>query len=468
MSTESDPDPDPAPESESEGVRVGVLALHNSKETKAILNAVDDLGHQGVWLREENTAISVEDSELDIDPPVDVVVNRLLLSNTEDPAELLGLATTFNRIRPMLNEPEPTLTAVHKFATAATLADWNIQVPDALLALSNDRLNQDRERFGDVGVYKTAIGTHGGGTWKVDLTEPVNPKVGNRQAFLQELIERDAAKHRDLRVYVVGGDVVGAMYRYAPENDWRTNVALGGDVENATDMPTAARETALYAAEVMGLDYAGVDLVEGNDGWFVLEVNPTAGFRGLYKATGQSPAPYIAKLAIEKVDGTVDDDRVERLAGTLDDSRPAGMPKKATNTTTETPVIGYIEEVVVSGTSGSAQTLAKSDTGATRTSIDTSLAAEIGAGPIKSMTRVKSGSVKGGKARPVVDLVIGIGGTQHTVTGSVEDRSHMDYPLLLGRDVLQHYQVNVRKRVDDEAGTDTEEEELDSPVSLEE
>jgi hypothetical protein len=258
------------------------------------------------------------------------------------------------------------------------------------------------------------------------------------------------------------------MYRYAPENDWRTNVALGGDVENATDMPTAARETALYAAEVMGLDYAGVDLVEGNDGWFVLEVNPTAGFRGLYKATGQSPAPYIAKLAIEKVDGTVDDDRVERLAGTLDDSRPAGMPKKATNTTTETPVIGYIEEVVVSGTSGSAQTLAKSDTGATRTSIDTSLAAEIGAGPIKSMTRVKSGSVKGGKARPVVDLVIGIGGTQHTVTGSVEDRSHMDYPLLLGRDVLQHYQVNVRKRVDDEAGTDTEEEELDSPVSLEE
>jgi hypothetical protein len=45
------------------------------------------------------------------------------------------------------------------------------------------------------------------------------------------------------------------------------------------------------------------------------------------------------------------------------------------------------------------------------------------------------------------------------VTGSVEDRSHMDYPLLLGRDVLQHYQVDVRKRADDdETGTDTEEE----------
>jgi RimK family alpha-L-glutamate ligase len=450
---------------EGDGVRVGVLSLHNSKETKAILNAVDDLGHEPVWLRTENTAISVDDSRLTVEPEVDVIANRLLLSNTEEPAELLGLATTFNRLRPMLNEPAATLTAIHKFATAATLADWNIQVPDALLALSNDRLNQDRARFGEVGVYKTAIGTHGGGTWKVDLTEPVNPKVGNRQAFLQELIDRDDSRHRDLRVYIVGGEVVGAMYRYAPENDWRTNVALGGDVENATDeMPGEARETALYAADVMDLDYAGVDLVEGTDGWFVLEVNPTAGFKGLYKATGRSPAPYIAQLAIERVGGAVDEERVESLVGTLDDSRPSCMPRVDPMDGEEMPLIGYIEQVIVSGTSGSEQVHAKSDTGATRTSIDTSLAAEIGAGPIKSMTRVKSGSVKRGKARPVVDLVIGIGGTQHTVTASVEDRSHMDYPLLLGRDILEHYRVDVRRRADsspETADAELEEEYLE-------
>ncbi|WP_058366538.1 putative ATP-dependent zinc protease [Haloparvum sedimenti] len=437
-------------------VRVGVLSLHNSKETKAILNAVEDLGHEPVWLRQENAAISVEDGEVTIEPEVDVVANRLLLSNTEQPAELLGLASTFERIKPMLNEPNNVLGAVHKFATAATLADWNIRVPDALLALSNDRLNEDRERFGDVGVYKTAIGTHGGGTWKVDLTERVNPKVGNRQAFLQKLIERDSEKHRDLRVYTVGDEIVGSMYRYAPEGDWRTNVALGGAVEDATDdMPEEAAETALYAAEVMNLDYAGVDLVEGYDGWYVLEVNPTAGFKGLFAATGTSPAPYIAKHAIERVDGEVDDEDVERIAGQLDDSRPSSAPEPKA-TPDELPMIGYIEEVVVTGTSGSTQALAKSDTGATRTSIDTKLAAEIGAGPIKSMTRVKSGSVKSGKARPVVDLVIGIGGNQHTVTASVEDRSHMDYPLLLGRDILENYRVDVRRRADADAQEEKE------------
>ncbi len=444
-----------------ETVRVGVLSLHNSKETKAILNAIADLGHEPVWLREETAAISVEDGQVDVEPDVDVIANRLLLSNTEAPAEHLGLATTFSRIRPMLNEPDAVLASIHKFAAAATLADWNIRVPDALLALSNDRLNEGRERFGDVGVYKTAIGTHGGGTWKVDLTEYVNPKVGNRQAFLQELIDRDDQEHRDLRVYVVGEESVGAMYRYAPEGDWRTNVALGGAVEDASDsMPEEAAETALYAAEVMGLDYAGVDLIEGYDGWYVLEVNPTAGFKGLFEATGVSPAPYIAKLAIEEAGGTVDEEAVKRISQTLDDSRPACAPTPSPMPE-EAPVIGYIEEVMVAGTAGSTQVMAKSDTGATRTSIDTKLAAEIGAGPIKSMTRVKSGSVKGGKARPVVDLVIGIGGNQHTVTASVEDRSHMQFPLLLGRDILEHYRVDVRKRADSDPSERDEDEILE-------
>ena len=441
--------------------RVGVLSLHNSKETKAILNAVEALGHTPVWLRRENTAVSVIDSEVSVEPDVDAVANRLLLSNTEEPAELLGLATTFNRIRPMLNEPDEVLTAIHKFATAATLADWNIRVPDALLALSNDRLNRGRDRFGDLGVYKTAIGTHGGGTWKVDLTEPVNPRVGNRQAFLQELLERGDAPNRDLRAYVVGGDLVGAMYRYAPDGDWRTNVALGGDVADATDdISEKAAETALYAAEVLGLDYAGVDLIEGAEGeWYVLEVNPTAGFKGLFEATGRSPAPHIARLAIERVGGEVNTQAVAELSASLDTSVPSCKPRVNHSQPTNGAVVGYVEEVVVSGTSGSVQAFAKSDTGATRTSIDTALAADIGAGPIKSMTRVKSGSMKSGRARPVVDLVVGIGGTQHTVTASVEDRSHMDYPLLLGRDILQHYRVDVKRRADSGATSDDAEEE---------
>ncbi|QSG03150.1 RimK family alpha-L-glutamate ligase [Natranaeroarchaeum sulfidigenes] len=435
----------------NDDLTVGVLSLHNSKETKAILNAVDDLGYGTEWLRAENTSVSIDGGAVSIEPDVDVVTNRLLLSNTPQPCEELGIANVFEGTRPMLNTPEATMTAMHKFAAATTLADAGVPVPDALLALGSDTLTRRREEFGSEAVYKTSIGTHGGGTWKVGPDEAVNAMVGNRYAFLQDLIERDGEKHRDLRVYVVGDDLIGAMHRYAPDGDWRTNVSLGGDVRDATEQLTdEIRDIVRDATDAIGLDYAGVDLIEGEDGWYVLEVNPTAGFKGFFEATGTSPAPYIAKLAIERAGGTIDDDLVKSIARTLDDSVPAARPQPSHTSEQEIVPIGYTEEVLVSGTSDSKTVYAKSDTGATRTSIDTSLAAEIGAGPIKSKMRVKSGSSKRSKVRPIVDIVVGVGGRRHTVAANVEDRSHMEYPLLLGRDILEHYHVDVARRADAE------------------
>jgi hypothetical protein len=65
---------------------------------------------------------------------------------------------------------------------------------------------------------------------------------------------------------------------------------------------------------------------------------------------------------------------------------------------------------------------------------------------------VRSGSAKSGRARPIVDVVVGVGGTHYTVAASVEDRSHMDYSMLLGRDILKHYHVDVTRKADEHAG----------------
>ena len=444
-----------------EPVSIGVLSLHNSKETKAILNIVNELGHEGHWLRSDNLVVDIEDGGVTIEPDVDLIVNRLLLSSTEQPAELLGLAKSLARLRPMLNRPENVLTAFHKFATATAMAESKVRIPDSVLALDTDRLNELRQKFGDEVVYKTAIGTHGGGTWKIGANESVNPRVGDRYAFLQQLIEQnETQRHSDLRLYVVDGTIIGTMRRFAPDNDWRTNVALGGEFEAVENPPTEAAEMAVTASELLGLDYAGVDLVEGVDGWYLLEVNPTAGFRGLFEATGVNPGAAIAELAIETAGGSVDSERLDQLASVLDDSMPETVSQLEPREQQESSTIGYTEEVLVSGTSGTERIVAKSDTGASRTSIDTRLAADIGAGPIKSMTKVRSGSSKAGKSRPVVDIVVGIGGDRHTVPASLEDRAHMDYSLLLGRDILQHYQVDVKRTVTD-TPDDEEEEEVD-------
>jgi RimK family alpha-L-glutamate ligase len=86
----------------------------------------------------------------------------------------------------------------------------------------------------------------------------------------------------DLRIVVAGGHVVGAVMRQAAPGEWRTNVALGGQRIPVTPPPEAC-ELALAAAEAVGGDLVGIDLLPlPGDGWMVLEVNGAVDFNGCY------------------------------------------------------------------------------------------------------------------------------------------------------------------------------------------
>ena len=61
---------------------------------------------------------------------------------------------------------------------------------------------------------------------------------------------------------------------------------------------------------------------------------------------------------------------------------------------------------------------------------------------------VRSGSSKQSNSRPIVDLAVAINGRTHTVEANIQDRSHMNYQLLLGRDILESYHVDVAKAGD--------------------
>jgi hypothetical protein len=100
-------------------------------------------------------------------------------------------------------------------------------------------------------------------------------------------------------------------------------------------------------------------------------------------------------------------------------------------------IIGAIERVVVKGHLGKASVRAKIDTGAARTSVDLWLAARIGLGPTVDVAKVRSALVDEPRRRPVVTGEVVVGGLSFNVPVSIEDRSDMRHPVLIGMDVLR-------------------------------
>ncbi|MBI9085231.1 MAG: 30S ribosomal protein S6--L-glutamate ligase [Desulfobacterales bacterium] len=114
--------------------------------------------------------------------------------------------------------------------------------------------------------------------------------------LVQEYIKE--AKGSDIRCIVVGGKVVSAMLRKGPEGEFRSNLHRGGKAALVKITPEE-RSTATRAANIMGLNVAGVDLLRSNHGPVVMEVNSSPGLEGIEKATGKDIAGTIIEF-IEK------------------------------------------------------------------------------------------------------------------------------------------------------------------------
>ena len=144
-------------------------------------------------------------------------------------------------------------------------------------------------------VIKLLEGTQGRG---VVLTETMEAAISaietmkkiDANILIQEFISE--SKGEDIRAIVVGDNVVASMKRKAKPGEFRSNVHLGGSVENY-DLNKQEEESAIKAAKVLGLSVAGVDLIQSNRGPLVLEVNSSPGLEGIEKASGVDVADKI-------------------------------------------------------------------------------------------------------------------------------------------------------------------------------
>lgn len=113
-----------------------------------------------------------------------------------------------------------------------------------------------------------------------------------RTEKLSYLIQEYIPVNYDTRVLVVGDRALGAMRRTAPENDFRSNLAVGG-VAKAVDLPQKMAEIAICAAKACEIEIAGVDILEYKGNYYILEVNRCPQFRGFQASTNVNVAREI-------------------------------------------------------------------------------------------------------------------------------------------------------------------------------
>jgi ribosomal protein S6--L-glutamate ligase len=111
--------------------------------------------------------------------------------------------------------------------------------------------------------------------------------------LVQEFIKE--SKGADIRAFVIGNKVVAAMRRQGAPGEFRSNLHRGGNAA-AIKLTAMERATAIKAAKTMGLNVAGVDLLQSNHGPLVLEVNSSPGLEGIEAASGIDVAAKIIEF----------------------------------------------------------------------------------------------------------------------------------------------------------------------------
>ena len=148
-------------------------------------------------------------------------------------------------------------------------------------------------------VVKEAFGSYGRQVYLANDRQQlmdILKNISHKPHLFQQFVSTSSGV--DMRLQVVGDKVVASMKRVS-NGDFRANITNGGSMLHYT--PTPEQSTlAIKVAKLLNLDFAGVDLLFGEDGPMVCEVNSNAHFDNLYKLTGVNTAKCILEYAIRK------------------------------------------------------------------------------------------------------------------------------------------------------------------------
>lgn len=201
---------------------------------------------------------------------------------------------------PIFNRYTPIIKAKNKLKSMQILDHYNIPIPKTTVIRSSKYLDLAVRSVGGLPVIiKTPFGSYGVGVTIAESKRGLKSMMdweNTNMYMIQEFVKYSRGK--DIRVFVVGGKVVGTMMRSAMKGEFRSNIELGGK-GSKVEITEEEKDIAIKSVQALDLEYAGVDILRSKEGPVVLEINANPGFKALEQYTGVDIASSLIDFAVE-------------------------------------------------------------------------------------------------------------------------------------------------------------------------
>jgi ribosomal protein S6--L-glutamate ligase len=291
---------------------IGILTTRNQQyhPNRRFLEAAHKMGHRALLIDPWKCHLVVGHNGGMIAyrgkgfPHLDVVLPRI--GATIEDYEMAVVRQLELLAIPLVNGYDSIAKSRDKFSCLQVLASHGIRVPRSIVVTdSRNLVRLIRDLNGPPVIVKLLRGRQGTGVTLAESHQAVEFVMNNLSGFggsalLQEFVRE--SRGRDVRALVVGEEIKASMVRQSRGGDFRSNIHLKG-VGAGIDLSEEYREVAIKSAKALGLDVAGVDMLESRDGPMVLEVNYSPGFRELEKVARIDIAEAILNYAVTMLRG---------------------------------------------------------------------------------------------------------------------------------------------------------------------
>jgi RimK family alpha-L-glutamate ligase len=271
--------------------KIGILSSQRGYHVQALERAVRNKGCEPVFFHIARMA-----GRIGADPAVQVrgeslqecqalIVRTIPVGSLE---QIVFRMDALHRLEKLgvqvINSAASIERTVDKYYTSFLLADAGIPTPRTLVTEDFETALAACREMGDV-VIKPLFGSEGKGLVRASDEDTAYRVLRawelNRYIYyIQEYVPHN---RQDIRAFVVGDQVIAAMVRRG--SGWKTNFSRGAEIA-PIQLSSAMEELALRATRLLGLDYAGVDIMQAEDGaTYVIEINSIPGWRGLQTVT---------------------------------------------------------------------------------------------------------------------------------------------------------------------------------------